>query len=580
MTSAAPRERVFSRIQIATPFALFLLLAGRGLTGFFTGDDVMNLFTYLQRPASWWLPALAKFWSSEGYRPLGGVVYVTLYKAFGFHPAPFKVFLCVLLFLNLALCWRVSTKLSQSRQIALWTILFCSYHAAFDGLWLNFGTIFDVLGYSCFFGALLAYVEGRRGAAVVLLYLAGLEFKEIVVTLPAVLLLWSLLFKPALRKWPVLLCFVIAAIYTAGKLRGPESLITNPAYTPHFTLQQFATVTAHYIRQVFYLPPRSPAPVWAVSVMALMILAGALLRSRLMIFCALSIVITQLPVSFIAPRGGFAIYIPWTFWGIYAAAVVERITQPFDNPRRAFVLWALAAAALVVVHVRMKPRFDPLYTVPSAGYQALSKNLDAWHVHVSKNARVLLVNDPFPSYWIPWDPMWLINLRDHTTEAVVNRLKLDTYVPPDAEMSAYDYVIDYDAAWLLLKRPGMPLLASEHLRELHAKAQVLLCDGFRFPIQGLWRETAPLFTIETRAADGRPHELALSLVSYTAARLTVQVDDGPVQSLGVRPVPNIDLKVPVPAGAHTVTFRSASAHPNGPAHVFFVDARLLTEPRP
>lgn len=596
MTPTSAGEKNLLRIQLAAPFAIFLCLAGGALTEFFTGDDVMNLFRYLQHPASWWVSALTMFWSSEGYRPLGGIAYVAIYKAFGFYALPFKVFVLVAFLLNLVLCRRVSLKLSQSRTIALWTILFCSYHAAFDGLWLNFGAVYDVLAYSCFFGALMVYTawarDGRRSArgvaAVVLLYLTGLELKEIVVTLPAVLMLWAVLFTRAAQKerwrWPVesglpiLVCLALGAIYVAGKLRGPESLIINPAYTPHFTWPQFSTVNAHYIRQIFYLPVNSPAPFWGVIILASMILAGLLLRSRLMIFCAASILITQIPVSFIAPRGAFAIYIPWTFWGIYAAAAVERITRLFRSPRYAFGLWALAAVALVVVHIRMKPRYDPLYTVQAASYEAFSKNLDAWHVHIPENGRVLLVSDAFPSWWIPWDPMFLINLRDHTRETVVDRLKLDSYLPPDAERAKYGYVIDYDAAWLLLKRPGAPLIVSPHLRDLPAQATVQLCEGFLPPNQGLVRETAPVFTIQTHAPDARPHQLAVSLLSYEPATLSVQLDDGPVHPLGVQPVPNVELKLPIPAAAagqrHTWTFHGGSADRNNPAHLFLTDVRL------
>src|SRR5271166_413119 len=103
MTPAASGEKTFLRIQLVLPFVLFLCLAGGGITEFFTGDDVMNLFKYLQHPASWWASALTMFWSSEGYRPLGGVVYVAIYKAFGFHALPFKVFLYAALLVNLAL---------------------------------------------------------------------------------------------------------------------------------------------------------------------------------------------------------------------------------------------------------------------------------------------------------------------------------------------------------------------------------------------------------------------------------------------------------------------------------------------
>jgi hypothetical protein len=61
-----------------------------------------------------------------------------------------------------------------------------------NGLYLNFGTIYDVLGYSCFFASFLAYVvffnserRSLRGLfLVVFLYVIGLCSKEMVVTCP------------------------------------------------------------------------------------------------------------------------------------------------------------------------------------------------------------------------------------------------------------------------------------------------------------------------------------------------------------------------------------------------------------
>jgi hypothetical protein len=582
MSVARALVRAVSRLvstPVFLPFLLFLALAGNGIVEFFGGDDLMNLYNYSEQPLSHWFAGLAHFWSSAYYRPLGGVVYMILFKAFGVHALPFKIFLFIVLLANMALYFRVSATLSGSKQIASWALLFCSYHAAFNALYLNFGTIYDVLGYSCFFCAVLGYAawvssRARRIAglaAIVLVYVAGLCFKEMVVTLPAILLAYNLLLTETLttERWqwpiksglPVLLCTVVAPLYTFGKLTGPDTIANNPAYTPHVTLHQYATITAHYIRQIFYLSAKLPTPTAALWITVLMIVAALLMRSRLMIFCALSIVVTQLPVSFMLPRGAFAIYIPFAFWGLCAAAALNYAAAPlFANPGRAFACFLAAAAVLAAVHLHMKPFYDPEFTVQAAEYAAFSKQLDDWGVRVAPNGRVLLVNDPFSAGWIGWDPMFLINLRSNTTQAIVNRLTFATYFPPVSEIGWYDYVIDYESGWRLLKEPG------KRLRDMAAAAPVLLLDGFEHPVPGLWRPTGPAFSL--RAGPGK---LSMSFVAYSPAKLSVQLDDGDIIDEGMHPAGNIDLTVPIPKQAHTLVFhaeRSASLP------LFFTGAQL------
>lgn len=559
----------------------------------------MNLFQYSEHPLSHWLAGVAQFWSSAYFRPLGGIVYLILFRIFGFHPLPFKIFLFVALLLNMALYFRVSRTLSGSAQVAAWALLLCSYHAAMSGLYFDFGTIYDVLGYSCFFCALLVYaawVSSRDRkmaglAAVVLFYVAGLCFKEMVVTLPGVLLAYSLLLTDALKterwQWPVrsglppLLCSVVALLYTLGKLSGPAALANQTLYAPHFTLHQYGTVSAHYLRQLFYLPAKMPTPTGALWIMALMILAGLLLRSSLMIFCAVSVVITQLPVSFMAPRSAFEIYIPFAFWGLYVTAALGLAAPLYRSPGRAFASWLIVAIGLAIVHLHMKPTYDPVYTFQAAEYAAFSKQLDDWGVRVPSNGRVLLVNDPFRADWIGWDAMFLINLRSHTTQAVVNRLKFATYAPPPSETGWYDYVIDYDTSWRLLKEPGKPPVPSTRLRDLAATASVLLLDGFQPPVQGLWRQVGPAFSIRTRTMEPVAHALSMSLVSYSPAKLSVRLDEGEIVDEGVHAAGNIELTVPIPKQAapqlHTLAFRAESGAGRGdsaPSQLYFVNAQL------
>ena len=118
--TTAKFERRCWLIQICVSFALFFCLAGDAVTKFFGGDDVANLYKYCEFPLSHWLMGLVHFWSSDWYRPLGGVVYLALYDTFGFHPLPFKLVLFAALTLNMILYLRFARMLSGSMRIASW----------------------------------------------------------------------------------------------------------------------------------------------------------------------------------------------------------------------------------------------------------------------------------------------------------------------------------------------------------------------------------------------------------------------------------------------------------------------------
>ena len=583
-------------LEVLLPFLLFIGLAGNGIGEFFGGDDVMNLFHYLEHPASYWLMGLVKFWSSAWYRPLGGLVYLAIYRTFGFHPLPFKVFLFAALLGNMILYLRTARELSGSRQIAVWALLLCSYHAAMNALYLNFGTIYDVLGYSFYFSAVLTYAgwvsgkkrSGLRAVLIPVLYIAGLCCKEIVVTMPAVLALYNLLLtdKPASERWkwpirsglPILLCCALGAIYTLGKLTGPETLANQAEYAPHFTLHQYASISAHYIRELFYLPTRLPTPTGALWIMASMLIVALLLRSGLMVFCLLCIVISQLPVSFMAPRGAFAVYIPAAFWALYGAAAIERGQRALHLPGAPAAYYVAAAILLAALHFHMKALYDPNFTVQAAEYGAFSAQLDAWGVKPSSGERVLLINDPFRRDWIGWDPLFIISVRSGKTDIVVNRMKFATYVPPLPEIGSYDYLIDYDSRWRLARKPGMPRVIPERVRDMAADTSVLLLDGFHLPAQSGLRQVDAAFRILTRVGKSNDRTLSLSFFATAPVRMFVRTDEGPFVDKGLSAAGNVELTVPlVPNAAtqeHTLTFQVQDSAGKPSSAELFVNADL------
>jgi hypothetical protein len=92
----------------------FLFFTWRGLLVYYTGDDLMNLSIYLEKPVSALVKANFFFWSPY-YRPFGGVVYRSLFGIFGFTPYPIYVVFFAALLVNLLLAYLVLSKLGGSR---------------------------------------------------------------------------------------------------------------------------------------------------------------------------------------------------------------------------------------------------------------------------------------------------------------------------------------------------------------------------------------------------------------------------------------------------------------------------------
>jgi len=598
IASDAIYSRRYLLIQIVTPFVLFIFLAGDAVTKFFGGDDVANLYWYYDQPLSHWLMGLVHFWSSDWYRPLGGVVYLLLFHAFGFHPLPFKVLLFAVLAGNMFLYLTIARKLSGSMQMATWALLLCSYHAALNGLYLNFGTIYDVLGYAFFFCAFLAYVTfftaSRRSLPglllVLFLYIAGLCCKEMVVTLPVVMLAYSVILSGSVARerlrWPlgnglpVIACSVAAVFYTLGKMAGPRSLANMAGYAPHFNVGQFVTRTAHYLHELFYLSTDMPTPAGAILALALLFGFAFLMRSRLMLFSAISAVVTQLPVSFIEKRAGFVLYIPLAFWALWAVAFLDTASAVLKSPVKAFAGFVAVAVVLLSFHLHMKKEYDEAYIPQTNAYRGLSEQLDQWKVHLGQNGRMLLVNDPFPAWWVGWDPLFLVSLRDHTTHAVVNRLKFATAMPPDSEIAWYDYVVDYDSGWRLLKSPGGQLAADSRYKSISGNAPLVLLDGFGPPVRDGWRMVDRDFAMRVHADAPGSYGVSVSLSAQEPVRLSEQVDGGGGTESVAYPVGAVELVVPVPVsspGEHTVRFfasRGDSDKRTDALQLIFVGAEL------
>lgn len=254
----------------ATIAAWFLYFAHGGLQASLSGDDLMNLYGYLQKPVPTLLLDTLRFWSTA-YRPLGAFFYVPLYKMFAMDPLPYRIACFAILGLNLVLLYHFCARLTNSREIAFLATFLASYHAWFVDLYYSAGTVYDLLCYSLYMSTFLVYVGIRtRGhtpgprdlIGIGFLYVLALDAKEMAVSLRLFLLLYEIIFHTAGLRSPrvwltrdsrtVWITGVITLIYLAGKLTGPGSLIENPAYALTISPGRFLHTFHLYLNPLLY----------------------------------------------------------------------------------------------------------------------------------------------------------------------------------------------------------------------------------------------------------------------------------------------------------------------------------------
>ena len=333
----------FSPINALLVFIAFgwlLLFAHNGLWAQFSLDDLTNLHGYLSRsPASLMVDNL-RYWSTS-YRPLGGLFYVALYRWFGFNPLPFRVACFGLLALNLSLLWRFTLRLSGSREVAFLALLLAGYHAWFVDLYYSTGAVYDLLCYSFYLGAFTLYV-GVRGRGLALdsrhlgiltaLYVFALNAKEMAVTLPVMLAAYEVIYHwRALGKsglhWPlregrgVLVTGLLTIPYVIGKLTAAGNLAENPAYRLTVSPGRYLHTFHLYLNPLLY---QEHVFRDANTIQLLVAMLGIALwrRSRPLLFAWCFLLVSLLPVAFMAHYAAFFLYLPMAGWSLYAAMLL------------------------------------------------------------------------------------------------------------------------------------------------------------------------------------------------------------------------------------------------------------------
>ena len=456
--------------------AWFLYFAHGGLQAGLSGDDLMNLYGYLQKPAPTLLLDTVRFWSTA-YRPLGALFYIPLYKMFGMNPLPYRIACFTILGLNLVLLYRFCARLTSSREIALLATFLASYHAWFVDLYYSAGTIYDLLCYALYMSAFLVYAGIRsRGqtpglrdlVGIGFLYVLALDAKEMAVSLPLFLLLYEVVFHSSGLRSPrawiarearaVWITGAITLVYIAGKLTGPGSLIENPAYALTVSPGRFLKTFHLYLNPLLYQEHWFHDSNTAQLLVGMLALA-AWRRSRVLLFAWFWLLLTILPVSFIAHYAAFFEYLPAAGWVLYAATLLVMVRRavvrflPRALPRGPMlartsqaILFLGLAAFLAPLHAREAPKTLKLFMSVQPPSRETTEDLSGLLPVLRRGARILFVDDPFPkdSYFL------LFTTRLFYRDMTLDIERTQTQSAPPSEYSPYDVVFEFRGSRLIL----------------------------------------------------------------------------------------------------------------------------------
>jgi hypothetical protein len=408
------------------------------------------------------------FWTPY-YRPFGGVIYRTLFALFGFNPRPLYILYYASFLLNLYLAYVVLKRISGSAETSALATLIWSVHANFAYLYYNAGSLYDVYCFLFFFLALLVYIRVReRGdyltgwnlAAFIASFICCLNSKEMGATLPAILIVYELVFHtphwhaPPWRRlgdagqWLIhegrgaLLAGICLIGYIPAKT-STQGLARSPAYVSHFTWPTFLHDTEVYLGYLTY----SSHPFTAAGVglfYVLLAFVALLLRSRLMWFGLLFFQITLLPVSFVSAREGFVLYLPNAGLALYLAVLLVWIKDRLSSVSPRFVrlsnstamtlLFVLTAAALAVIHYK---HWQPAPPSNDAPIKIAKEQLLRMCPKLNQGSKVLVVQSPLDGG--AWDLFFTLRLIYLDKDLFVTQMN-----GPPAQQVPFDRLDHYD----------------------------------------------------------------------------------------------------------------------------------------
>lgn len=342
-SNGSPPSWAIDVVCVTALVVYFLHFALPAVGGNLNEDEMAELWRYWYIGPLKWLWANICFWTpSPFFRPGGVFYYWPLYHFFGLAPQPYRIVQIAILAASIPILYYLSRCLASSRLIAFLATLALCYHAGLISLVFIGSFSYDVLCGLFYFAALSYYLHIRETEAhlrplqligFLALYVSALDFKEMAVTLPVIILIYELLKCHRWSDWrqfigwarssavPALVAGLLTALYIYGKTHGPGALIKQHAYRPRYSWSHFLTTNAHFVSELFYgfaIPKKALLGLWA-----LVFIYAFLRRDRMLRLMAFWIVIVPLPLAFIPLRGGAHLYLLLFGWAMIFAKVAS-----------------------------------------------------------------------------------------------------------------------------------------------------------------------------------------------------------------------------------------------------------------
>jgi len=381
---------------------LFLFLAGDGVRAGLFPDEMMNIHGYWKEPWSRLLWRNLLFFDG-GYRPAGAFFYRPLFDAFGFNPLPYRLVCFGFLLGNLALVYAFVRHMAGSVATAGLAAVLFAYNAYCTDLYYSSGTIYDLMCFACFAGALLLNAMWRSKrplgagsiAILALLQVIALNAKEMAVTLPLAIAAYEFLFHKRgerdLRASGLMLAIVALGMW--GRLAGFGNMADNPAYRP--SLEQIKQVSSVYVGQLLYKTPE--AGMATVAAFAGVIVVCALLaRVPHIRFAAILALVTPLPILLIQQRSLYVMYLPMLGFAMLGASLAGAlIPSRVKNGWIAVFLPLVCSLLLLPVHLHHKQAGTLWVATEEPKVRSIVSALDKQLPTLSRGGRVYFQEDPF-----------------------------------------------------------------------------------------------------------------------------------------------------------------------------------------
>ena len=553
----------------------FVAFTWRGLTMFYSGDDMMNMWkAWTINP--WRLGRAVLLPWEPVYRPLGGIVYRFFYQIFGFHPFPLYAFCYLLLLVNFLLAWRFFRAVALSAGAALIALSLTFVHGRFLDLYVSAGTIYDRLVFFFTVGAVCAYAEWRRsdrgitfgrGVTIWLLCLLAMDSKESGVVAPALLLLYEVMFVARDRikqiggaRWVrelAPLAVAVAALgiaFVFGRVERTPDLVMTPDYHTKLTAAVLLERLGHYLTTLGYDHVAFSA-VSAGALLAAMLLVASVAFARgrkALLFGWFFFTLSILPVASIAPRLGYVLYVPLAGLGLWAAGALEWILRG----RREFAVAVIVALGSIGFHWMNRTVFPDSRNLPE---YRLTEQFRREHPRMNPFTKILFASDDFPS--AAFDLKFNLELL-YGVPMDVRRMRAPADQQPIAgQPMVFDYIFAAeDGRYVELdnRNPAESIRlhilrhysAGRHLSILNRDHGAYLVSGVidgEIDNPGRWTREKAILKFDVYPADSRLtlHYFVADQTAAEKATLSVAVNGNPVGTAALDKTGMKDVTFPV-----------------------------------